>query len=84
MGSQSLGSRWPGSLAFIDCPISLALIAELQQAVLRVVPLATVGTLQVTAPCASLAIIVFRNGKSSATTAGDEINLQVVHIQCLH
>ena len=63
-------------LTLIYLPIPFALVAELQQAVFRVVPLAALGTLQIPAPSCSLAIVVFGNGKGSPATAGDEKHLE--------
>jgi hypothetical protein len=68
-------------LAFIDLPVSLALIAELQQTVFRIVPFAALRTLQIAAPCGSLAIIIFGHGECCPTTAGDKEHLERLGVE---
>jgi len=53
-------------------PVSFALITNLQQPVLGIVPLATIGTNQVARPTCALAIVVLRNCKRLAAAAGDK------------
>jgi hypothetical protein len=59
----------------IDLPISFALVADLQQTVLGIVPLFAIGALQVAAPCCSLVVVVFGNCEGSPATAGDNEHL---------
>ena len=72
-----IGGR-AGRLAIIHLPVAFALIADLEKPILRVVPFLTTGAFQIATPGGSLAIVVFRDGESSATAAGDEEHLQSV------
>jgi hypothetical protein len=67
----------PTTLTPIHLPVSLALKAELQKAVLGVVTLATIGALQIPAPGCTLAIILLGDCKRYATAAGHKVKLQV-------
>ena len=64
-------------LAPIHLPISIALKAELQKAVLGIVTLAAVGTLQIASPRRSLTIIVFRNCEGSSATTRHQKQFKV-------
>ena len=61
----------------IHSPVSLAVEAELQQAVLGIVSLAALGTLQIAAPRRALAIVVLGDCESCAATAGHKVKFQV-------
>jgi len=56
-------------LATINFPVPLNLEAHLEQTVLRVVALATLGTKQVAAPCGASLIVVLSHSKGHPTTA---------------
>ena len=81
---QRLTRFRPARSALIHLPISCALIAELQQAVLGVMPFAAVGTLQITAPRCSLAIIVFGNSERGPATARDQVHLESLFVGLGH
>ena len=53
-------------------PVAVAFVAELQDAIFGVVAFATTGADEVRAQVRALAVVVFRDGKSCPTTAGDE------------
>src|SRR5271170_5427852 len=55
-------------------PRALTVIAQLQQPVFGVVPLAATGTLQIAGAGRTLAVVVFGNGKSPATAAWHQIH----------
>jgi hypothetical protein len=57
--------------AIIHSPIALALIGHVQQPVLRIVPLAAVGTDQIAAPGGAAKIVVFCDRERRSATAGD-------------
>src|SRR3974390_2607058 len=69
-------TEFPGELAaklaVIDLPVSLGMESHLHQPVLGIVPFSASWTDQIAAPCSSLAIIIFRNRKGRAATAGDQ------------
>ena len=69
---------WVVRLTLVDLPISVAIIAELQEAVLWVVALTAMGTFQIAAPSGPLAIVVFGDGKSGPAAAGDEEHFEVL------
>jgi len=56
----------------IHLPITLAVIANLQQPILRIVPLAAVGANQIAAPGCAEVIVVFSDRESRPATAGDQ------------
>jgi hypothetical protein len=71
-------------LTAIHLPVSIALKAELQKAVLGIVALAALGTLQVTAPSWALPIVVLGDRKGCAATAGHEIELEALFGVSIH
>jgi hypothetical protein len=61
-------------LAGIYLPKTFALVAQLEQPVLGIMPLVAVGTLQIAAPGRCLMIVVFGHGKRQPTTARHQIH----------
>jgi hypothetical protein len=61
--------RMEGPLALIHLPIAFAVISNLQQPILGIVPLATVGADQIPAPSGALPIVACFNRKSCPATA---------------
>ena len=59
-------------LTLIHFPVTLAVIAHLQETVLRIMPLATAWTNQVPTPTRALLIIVLRYSKRCSATARDK------------
>jgi hypothetical protein len=70
--------------ALVHFPIALAVIADLQEPVFRVVPLAAVGTGQIPAPSRTLAVVVFGHREGCATTAGHEVHLEALWVGLGH
>lgn len=60
----------------VDLPVSLGMESHLKEAVLGIVALAASGADQVSAPCSTLAIVVFGDGERGAAAAGDEEHAQ--------
>jgi hypothetical protein len=60
----------------IDGPISWTMVANLQQAILGIVPLAAMRAGEIAAPGCALAIVVLGDGKRRAAATGHEIHLQ--------
>lgn len=69
-----LGSALVLALAVLNSPMAFALISQLQQPVLRVVPLVAGRTLQITAPACAFGIVAFGDREGRATTARYEIH----------
>ncbi|PYV98964.1 MAG: hypothetical protein DMG89_09675 [Acidobacteria bacterium] len=63
-------------LTFVHLPIARTVVSKLQQAVLGIVTLTTLGAFQVAAPACTLPVIVFRDNKGSTATAGHEVHFQ--------
>jgi len=63
-------------LAVVHLPISLRVKADLQEAVLGIVPLAAAGANQIAAPRGSLAIVVLGHGERGSATARDQEHAQ--------
>jgi hypothetical protein len=71
-------------LTLIYRPIPATLVPDLQQPVFRIVPLLTVGTLQVSAPGGSLTIVIFGDGEGSPAAAGNQEHLYRLGISLGH
>jgi len=65
-------------LATIHFPVSLALKAEFEQAILGIVALATFWTLQVAAPRRAPAIVICGYREGGSATAWHQINLELL------
>src|ERR1700683_4548163 len=73
----SLVSVAPGmDSALIHFPVALAVVAELQQPVFRIVPLVAAWADQVAAPGCASVVVFFGDGKSGAATAWHEKHIQ--------
>jgi hypothetical protein len=57
------------SLALVNRPVAFAVIADLQQAVLGIVALATARAGKIAPPSRTLAIVIFGDGEGQTTTA---------------
>jgi len=60
------------SLAVVHAPVSCAMIAELEQAVLWIMPLSATRTHQEAAPLCALPIVLFRNGETGTAATRDQ------------
>jgi hypothetical protein len=56
----------------VHLPVALAVIANLQQPILRIVSLAAVGTNQITAPGCAAVIVVFRDRERRPAAAWNQ------------
>src|ERR1700757_917556 len=70
------GRRPRRRLTLVYLPISFSVESHLQQTVLGIVPLASAGAGQITAPGCALMIVIFRHRKRGSATAGDEEHAQ--------
>jgi hypothetical protein len=66
-----------GALTLVYAPIALLLISQLQQPVFGVVTLAATGANEISAPTAPLLVVVFGNGETRSTAAGNQKHLEL-------